>query len=765
MGHGRLRWPIVAGAVLVASLALPVAPAAAVPTGVPVFTAPAAGDVTGDVQITAASGVIGSVQFYLDGDEYGAAVPVVDGRASVQWPTWSLPNGAHVWTAADCDDSGCNETQAAPLALTIANTPPTITAPPAGNVSGNVTVTATTAAPLVQFYLDDVAFGTPVAVAAGSASTQWPTWSLADGAHSWTAAECDALGCNPVPSSAVAVTIDNTPPAFTSPTEGATVAGDVTVAVTTAAPKVQFALDGVAFGSPVTVAVGGDAAVQWSTFGLVNGPYSWTAAECDALGCNPAESTVNVTLGNAAPSITSPISGGATGPAVTIDASSSGGGLAFFLDGSQVAFDGSAPYSFTPASPLSLGSHTASVQQCDVTGTACNGPLSPTVTFTVGKLNPTVMSVAPSPFSPNGDGRNDRTRFRVRLPEPQRVSFRVLNGNGQTVAGPHSSSGLVGAGDHAYSWDGRNNAGKVVGDGVYTISVATSTGSGSGLLQGGDSASVRVDHTPTAYRGITGKGAKFYPAVDDFLDRFSPSVTVNEGGRLWLEITDSHGTRIRRIGRAHASAGTLRPGWNGRNSKNALVPAGRYRYRFRSVDRAGNLSISRSYVVYVSHRRTVRKKIVLLHLGDSGKVSTTNPRCTLYSLGFSNFDHGLWLNNGCDRGFDGREEIYADYTFALPAAVQYDSIRVRTKGATTHAPEPISVRVYNFTDSTWNGAGSVKLRKNSQAVATTFGRISGAHRVSIRHRVRIRIVVPDQVTPQDYDIKSASIIVSYRRLK
>jgi hypothetical protein len=26
-------------------------------------------------------------------------------------------------------------------------------------------------------------------------------------------------------------------------------------------------------------------------------------------------------------------------------------------------------------------------------------------------------------------------------------------------------------------------------------------------------------------------------------------------------------------------------------------------------------------------------------------------------------------------------------------------------------------------------------------------------------------VVPDQVTPQDYDIKSASIIVSYRRLK
>src|SRR5262249_12429728 len=162
---------------------------------------------------------------------------------------WSLPDDLHTWTAADCDGVGCNATQSSPLALTIANTPPTITAPPDGaTVSGDVTVTATTAAPLVQFYLDGNADGTPVAPRAGSASTQWPTWSLADDAHLWSAAECDNLGCNPSQFTAISVTISNPPPTFTTPLDGANVSGIVPISVTSAAPTVQFTLDGIAFG-------------------------------------------------------------------------------------------------------------------------------------------------------------------------------------------------------------------------------------------------------------------------------------------------------------------------------------------------------------------------------------------------------------------------------------------------------------------------------------------------------------------------------------
>jgi hypothetical protein len=43
--------------------------------------------------------------------------------------------------------------------------------------------------------------------------------------------------------------------------------------------------------------------------------------------------------------------------------------------------------------------------------------------------------------------------------------------------------------------------------------------------------------------------------------------------------------------------------------------------------------------------------------------------------------------------------------------------------------------------------------------------VSGAHRVSLRHRVRIRILVPNFRRQEDYDIARAGIVVSYRVLR
>ncbi len=727
--------------------------------------APGPVSVSGDVNIVVSSAAP-AVQFYLDDVEYGPKVAVDAGTASAQWPTWSQPNGDHTWTAADCDTidpgSDCNPEPSSPLVLTIANAPPTIAAPTDGaDVAGDVTVTATTAAPLVQFSLDSVAFGAPVAGNGVSASVQWPTWSLPDGAHSWTAADCDDNGCNEVGSTPVGVTIDNTPPTFSTPTNGASVAGNVPVTVATAAPSVQFALGGVAFGSPVT-ASGGSASTQWPTFGLANGSYEWTAAACDDLGCNAELSTIDVTLSNAAPAITSPVNGDVAPSTIAIQATSPGGGIAFFVDGVQVAFDAAAPYSFTPSTPLSLGSHTASVKQCDTTGAVCNGPSSPTTTFTVGKLSPSITSVTPTPFSPGTSSTRSRTSFRVHLPEAQRLTFLVRNDRGQTVDGPHSQ-GLESTGNHTYQWDGRNNVGKVVRDGTYTIVVDTATGTGATLLEGAARATVRVDHTGTSFHAVTGAKATVYPVRDGYRDKFRPTVRVDEGGRLRMVIFAPNGSRVRGFSKSHARPGTFQFGWNGRNAKNQLVSTGKYHFRFLAEDRAGNLSVSKRYLVRISHRRTVRKSIRIVRPGDVGRVGTTNARCTQYSFGFSKFAHGMWLDNFCDRGFDDAV-IYADYSLVVPGAVQYDGIRVRTAGA-TYSPGPISVQVYNFTDSKWEAAGRTTLRTKSRVINSKFRRVSGVHRVSLRHRVRIRVVVPNHRRQEDYDIALAGAEITYRVLK
>jgi FlgD Ig-like domain len=113
-------------------------------------------------------------------------------------------------------------------------------------------------------------------------------------------------------------------------------------------------------------------------------------------------------------------------------------------------------------------------------------------TTTTDTLHPQITSVSPNPFSPNHDGHDDVTAFRVHLPSVEHVSFIVQNPNKQTIQGPHSPHGVISRGDHTYHWDGKNNHGKVAGNGKYTIRVTTSAKSGTSTLHGSATAPVTV---------------------------------------------------------------------------------------------------------------------------------------------------------------------------------------------------------------------------------------------------------------------------------
>ena len=106
-----------------------------------------------------------------------------------------------------------------------------------------------------------------------------------------------------------------------------------------------------------------------------------------------------------------------------------------------------------------------------------------------------ITSVAPNPFSPNHDGHNDVTAFHLSLPSPAQVTFTIENVNRQRIQGPHTPHGLVGKGDHVYHWDGKNNHGKVAGNGKYTIVVLTSTTVGRITTDAVIDASVTVHNT------------------------------------------------------------------------------------------------------------------------------------------------------------------------------------------------------------------------------------------------------------------------------
>ncbi len=547
-----------------------------------------------------------------------------------------------------------------------------------------------------------------------------------------------------------------TTPAITAPTDGATVAGDVAVTASSTAPSVQFYLDGAAFGAPVAVAAG-IATADWPTWGTGDGSHTWTAADCDT-DCNLTLSTpVGVTLTNTPPTVTAPVEGATTSPDVTLQGDSTGGGLAFFVDGTQVGFAGTAPYSL-PVHVTPTGAHTTFVQQCDSTGGACAGPVSATVNFTVATLHPTITSVAPNPFSPHHDGRSDTTAFRIHLPDTENVSFTIRNSNGTIVQGPHTP-GPLSAGDHIGHWDGKSNSGKTAGDGTFTIRVDTTRSVSGATLQGKTTATVRVDDSPSRFSNVTGNGFTFYPVVDGYLDKFSPKVTVNEGGRLWLEIYNSTGTKVRELALPHGSKGTFRFAWDGRTAGAKLLRAGTYRYFFKAQDAAGNRGISSNYQLHLRHEHLVNKTTTLLRNGNQASAFVLPTSCTKASFSKSGFANGVWLTNVCDPSF-GFEASIAEYTVSAPGAKQYNTIRIRSFGNTISAPEVVAAIIYNWSTG-WKPFGAAPLGQFGVNVWANYGTHAASGFVSGGHAIRIGIGIGDNPFIEDYDIGRVEITVSY----
>jgi flagellar hook assembly protein FlgD len=555
-----------------------------------------------------------------------------------------------------------------------------------------------------------------------------------------------------------------TTPTLTSPTDGANVSGDVGISATSTEALVQFYENGVAFGPQVATSAGA-ASTTWSTWGLSNGgPVVWTAADCNGAGCNPVQSTaVSVNVLNAAPTITSPLDGSTTDPFPVATATAPGGALAFAFDGAAIGIDTTAPYSEPIAGPVADGQHTLQVTECDASGVVCNGPIATSIFNVVTPtLHPAITSVAPNPFSPRVDGRNDTTSFRVHLPDAETTTWSIKNALSQTVNGPHAA-GALGVGDHVFKWNGRNNANQIVADGTYTIVVETSAPSGGLTLHGTASAPVRVDDTASAVRIAAGNGATFYPVVDGYLDNFGPKATVNEGGTVWLQIYTTTGTLVSQTGLNHAAAGTFPVLWNGRNRANAIAAAGAFHFRFLTQDAAGNRSATGLGTVYLSLRHLVTKSVAITRNGNPAVVGSTDPSCTGYSTTLTKFAHGLELGNWCDENVDGPQLVVAEYTIALPGAIRYNSIRLQSLGRSDSTPQIVGGLIFNFPAGEFDLLGTSPIARSNVNLTSIYGTVPLAGRVNAARQVKVGIAVGDGPGGPlvDYDIGTVTIVVSY----
>ena len=182
-----------------------------------------------------------------------------------------------------------------------------ITSPVSGaTVSGKITMTATASDPVaiasVQFQVDGASLGATVTAAPYSLSLD--TTALSNGKHNLTATAVDNSG-NKATSAAVSIFLNNlsAPPptptvSITSPVNGATVTGTITIAALASASDpitgVQFLLDGADMGSKVTSS---PYSISWNSTTLGDGLHNLVAVATDSSQTSAAAS-IFVTVAN-----------------------------------------------------------------------------------------------------------------------------------------------------------------------------------------------------------------------------------------------------------------------------------------------------------------------------------------------------------------------------------------------------------------------------------------------------------------------------------
>jgi hypothetical protein len=397
------------------------------PTGslVVTITTPASGStVAGTVAVSASVSIVGaltvgSVQFKLDGANLGAAD--TSAPYSVSWNTATAANGSHTLTAVARDGLLGLTFTSASVTVTVNNAPPppppdttppavSITSPASGaTVSSTTVVTASASDNVgvvgVQFTIDGANLGAEDTTVPYAVS--WNTTGAANGSHTIAAIARDAAG-NSTRSATVTVTVNNAPPAdttpptvsITSPANGATVNGTVSVSANASdnvgVVGVQFQLDGANLGAQDTSA---PYSVSWNTTTASNGSHTLTATARDAAG-NQTSAQVTVTVSNGPPpdttpptvSITSPASGATVFGTISVTASASDNvgvvDVQFLLDnGVNGSADATtAPYSVSwNTATASDGSHTITAVARDAAG---NSQTSAAVTVTVANNAP-----------------------------------------------------------------------------------------------------------------------------------------------------------------------------------------------------------------------------------------------------------------------------------------------------------------------------------------------------------------------------------------